>query len=695
MRPSYSHQRATQKVDIGADLSRMAQLRSDIAAKYGVKNKKPIIPEGMTFLQWCERLAADGLKVDGKPFRLDDRPALRWIYDQVPSTHEQAFRHTLVLMKCAQVGFTVMEMLATIYLGLKFSPSTVGMFLPDQALAQFKSTERFMPVLRTIPDAYALMTQDAPDGSGRKMGEGNVRTRRIADSLFVFSWTSGRVTTESMPMDILAFDEVQEMTLADMEKTRERLSGSPVRYNLMGSTANWPDTDIHHWFKSGTQHQFHTRCPACDVRRPLDEYFPNCIAFDPGTVDMLTGRPGTYRYVCEAGHWIDDPQDGEWIPKDPTAWIVSAHFPQFLSPTITAGEIMDKYTSSTDKKNFHNRVLGKPFLDPSQVPVSLEHMANCVAHGKAAGVRWKKGALGAFMGIDQMGNFNVVVIKERMADGRQAVIHIEEIYSEDPFARCDELMKAYGVAVAVVENNPNYNDSAKFARRHAGRVFICNGFGSLPDEMVRWGDAPKLDVSERRTSEDERDRYTVKCDQFKCMQTSFGRFTTKIPTCLWPDPQELFQDVIDKEIKKREAIAPRAFLHFTKTALVTEKDEETNQFKRRVVKLGIDPHFSYANQLCDVAWARAHGTATFHIPDVRNEIEERREKALSMNMPGLPTNIVGMLEQLPDGDICGNCEAYPRDDEGFMDARAMCSVRHFMVQAKDPGCPMFVELEAP
>jgi hypothetical protein len=38
-------------------------------------------------------------------------------------------------MKCAQVGFTVMEILATIYLGLRFAPSTVIMFLPDMNLA--------------------------------------------------------------------------------------------------------------------------------------------------------------------------------------------------------------------------------------------------------------------------------------------------------------------------------------------------------------------------------------------------------------------------------------------------------------------------------------------------------------------------------------------------------------------------------
>jgi hypothetical protein len=665
------------------------------------------IPPDMTFRQWCESLAQErtdlrtgeklpALRIDGKPFTLDDRPAMAWLYDQIPSTREEAFRRTLVLMKCTQVGFTVMEMLATIYLGLKFQPCTIGMFLPDLALAEGKSTERFMPIVRTIPEAHKLMTMDAADGSGRRTGEGNVRRRRIGEALFLFGWTSGKATTESFPMDVLTFDEVQEMSLPQMEKARERLSASSFRYNLMGSTANWPDSDIHHWYKRGTQHRFHTECPTCLKRRPLDDYFPACIAWDPDQLDPLTQRPGVHRYVCENGHWIDDTQRGEWIPENPDARIVSAHFPQMLSPTISPGEIMEKFTTSTDRKNFYNRVLGKPWLDPSQIPVTLEHMARCVEEGKAAGVVWKTRARGAFMGIDQMGQFNVVVIKERLPDGRQAVIHLEEIYSDDPFARCDELMDDYGVAVCVVEINPNFNDAHKFANRHPGQVFLCNGFGELPDDLVKWGDAPKLDVSERRTAEEARTRYTVTADQFKCMQASFARFTAEVPLCLFPDPNELAQDVIDHGVKQRALIAPRAFEHFTKTALVVEKvrdatgnEATTNQYKRVVRKIKIDPHFSYANQLCDVAWSRAHGTAQFIFQDDGAVNEGRRNLAETLDLRGLPNQVLAQLEPLPSGEVCGRCTACPMGPHGPPD-RFFCATRQLETGATDLGCPVFV-----
>lgn len=649
-----------------------------------------VIGPNETFRQWCERLAEEGLKVDGKPFTLDNRPAMAWIYDQVPSTVDEAFRLVLVLMKCAQVGFTVMEMLATIYLGIKFGPATVGMFLPDTNLADIKSSKRFMPVVRTIPAVHKLMTMEAADGSGRKSGEGNVRVRQIGDAMFVFSWTTGRATTESIPMDILSYDEVQEMTLEQMEKTQERLSASEVRFTLMGSTANWPDADIHHWYKRGSQYRFHTECPACGTKKPLDDYFPECIRFN--------SISGLYRYVCPHGHEIEDTQRGEWIADNPAAdtpvdlsvpkkdrplRIRSIHFPQFLSPTISAEEIIFAYNSATDMKNFFNRKLGKPYLDPSQVPVSLEHLAACVEAGKRAGIVWKSRARETYMGIDQMGNFNVHVIKERLPDGRQACIHIEETYCEDPFERSAELMELYGVAVCVVEINPNYNDAKKFANRFRGRVFICNSFGSLQEDMIQWGDAPKLGTSDRRTNEEERDRYTLRMDQYKCMQVSMARFTAKDPVCLFPDPQGLMQEVVEKGQRQAVAVLPRMFHHFTKTALVAEKDEETNQFRRSVKKVGIDPHFSYANMLCDVAWARSHGTSTFIIPQAGADRKQPLVPA-AIAPPVIARAIQEQVEAL-DGDKCASC--VNRDAH-----TNHCHEIGMRIRPTDPACWAFVRV---
>lgn len=635
-----------------------------------LSSSQRVIGPDETFLQWCERLEAEGLKVDGHPFTLSNRPSIRFIYDLIPSTIEKAYGRTVIMMKCAQVGFTVMEMLASMYMALKFPPCAIGMYLPDMKLAAAKSSERFMPIVRTVPAAYERMV--VPSEQGRRGGEGNVLIRNMGDSRFYFLWTSGKAMTESFPMDILSFDEVQEMSIESMEKTRERMSASRIRFTLMGSTANWPDSDIHFWYKRGTQHQFHTRCPHCGDAHVLDEYFPDCIGYDE--------EQREYRYVCKSCKgWIDDPQDGEWIPKNPDARDVSVHYPQFLSPTITPREIIEAYNNADDMKNFYNRKLGKPYTDPSQVPVNLEMLNLCAEDGMAAGLVWKQRARGTFMGIDQMGFYNVAIIKERMADGRQAVIHLEYIFNDDPFGRCSALMDQYGVQICVVETLPNYNDAKRFALRHPGRVFLA-GYAQIKDEMLRWGDAPRLDTSERRTSEEERDRYTVTLDQYKCMQVSMARFAKR--QCLFPDPSGLVQEYGEKGPKVMTPVCKDvAFLHFTKTALVAEKDDEQKIYKRKVVKVGIDPHTSYANMLCDVAWARAHGTSIFVLPEP--EKVSIRRSSVSQAMPGLPEPVLQMVDDLPEGEVCGRCLSYDPETRH-------CNERRMIVRAKDQGCFMFM-----
>lgn len=644
---------------------------------FKVNPKTDIAPE-TTFRQWCEQLSREGLKVDGFPFTLDNRPAMAWIYDQIPTTIEEAYKGMFVLMKCAQVGFTIMEMLAAIYVGVKFEPCKIGLYLPDKTLAAAKSSERFLPVVRSIPKVHARLGVEKVDSDGNsstKGGEGNVMIRSMGDSRFHFLYTSGKAMTESFPMDVLTFDEVQEMTPSDIEKTSERLSASRIRYKLLGSTANWPDADIHFWYQRGTQHQFHTECPSCKKANILDEYFPDCIGYDR--------ESNEYRYVCmHCKGWLDDSQRGEWLAKNPDAAFVSAHFPQFLSPTISPRDIMESYNNADDMKNFYNRKLGKPYTDPSQVPVTLEILNDCARLGMAAGLEWKQRAKNTFMGIDQMGAFNVVIIKERMQDGRQAVIHLEYIFDNDPFVRCDHLLAAFGVQCCVLETLPNYNDAKRFSGRHPGKVFLAN-YAKIEEGMVRWGDAPKLDTSERRTDEKERDRYTVTLDQYKCMQVAMARFQKRL--CLFPDPSGLVQDYREKGQTKTTAVCKDvAFLHFTKTALVTIKDDEEKKYKRKVVKVGIDPHTSYANMLCDVAWSRAYGTAQFILPSgEKSEGTNKIQAHVEKTMPGLPKQVIEMVQEIPQGEICGRCAAFNKET-------GQCKERLLIVSARDPGCALFV-----
>ena len=672
-----------------ANRSAEGRLRKDLTVELASFAIKPI-PDEMGCLQWVRTLEEEridpvtgemcpALKVDGRPFSLADRPTLARIFDEIPSTREEAYRTMIAVRKCSQVGFTVLEMLVAIYFALKFDGLKIGMFCPDMQLSRSKSRDRFLPIVGGIPEAHKPMLQANARSNGGPGGEGNLTTRKLGGSIFYFLWTSGKATTESRPMDVVMFDEVQEMKISHMEKAIERMSASNFKFILMGSTANWPDQDIDYWYKKGSQHRFHTRCPTCGVEEPLDDYFPKCIKFDPTYPDRETGIPGDYRYVCRQEHWIDHPQVGEWKADNPGAITrkrVSFHYHQMLSPTISPREMFEAYVDADDMKNFFNRKLGKPYQDPDQVPVNLEHLNKCVEAGKLAGVAWKKRARDTFMGIDQMGKFNVAIIKERLPDGRQAVIHVEEITDADPFERCSALKGLYGVRVCVVEQLPNFNDAHRFANRHPGRVFLCNGYGRMAEGYLRWGDGPNLRANERRTAEESLARYTVRIDQFKAMQVSLRRLVQT--ACLFPDPHELVQEIQDKKTGKRTVavLKDRTFPQFMSVALVTERPDPTQRTLRTAVKkVGIDPHHAFANMLCDVAWARAHGTATFILTD----IDDSPDSARAIGPLGLPEPVAAVILRTNQAaqHRCHDCFFYTPDpdkpgEEGVTSALGHC-----------------------
>lgn len=662
-----------------------------------------VIPAGITFRDWCLELGRMGLKVDGKPFTLEKRYALEFVYDQIPSTAEQARKATLVVMKGAQVGLTVWEMLANIYLSLRLYPCTVGAYVPDRTLAAYKSTERFMPILRLVPTAYAMLRETV--SSAYRTGEGNVLTRSIGASKVLFLWTSGKVTTESYPMDVMAFDEVQEMDLADIEKAEERMSASAIKFKMLLSTAKYPGEDIDYWYQRGSEHHFHTACD-CPDGVVLDMVFLDadntiqCIVFNDGAYDAQ-GAPRDYIYRCpKCNAHIPDSQvpklvngvpigDKGWVATNPAAPYISVHYPQTLSATVTPREMYESYVSATNLENFFQRKLGRPWVDPSKVPITAEILQKCVEEGARAGIRWKAGSAGSYMGIDQMGGFNFVIIKERLPDGRQALIHAEAIFGPDPFMSCDKLMKRYRVQVCVVENLPNFNDAMRFAQRHKGRVFVAD-YGAVEGEAIAWRDQNMGD-GKRKTSADERLRYTVAIDQYRCMQISMARMIKQ--ALLFPDPKALQQEYREKNERKRVALLQDIiFNHFQKTALVTErvdKDGDERRLRKRVLKVGIDPHASYANMLCDVAWARAHGTSSFILPDTT---PEKREAPVS------PKDVVQTsplavlkhaqegLKQIPAGEVCGRCTAFDKE-------KSFCRERFLTVAAKDPGCLVFDEVQ--
>ncbi len=654
------------------------------------------IPENMGFREWCELLASKGLTVDRKPFKLSDRPALIPIYEAIPTTREQAKEQILVIQKSTQIGLTIWEVMADLYMATKWSPVNIGLYLPDQSTASFKSEHRFMPILRSAPELYHELThRREPDGRMIKVGEGNVMTRQYAQSI-MFLWTSGRVSTESRPMDVVSLDEVQEMTLDQIDKVMARTGDSDVAFKLLLSTANIAEADINAWYLKGSQEVWHTKCPNCgdlsDLSDPAGIFPDKSIAYNNG--EYPEAPANDYIWTCpHCSAWIRDPQQGEYVVTRPVRdnmHIRSFLLPRTISPRITPRKMyLDWKGAKTgnQKKSFYNRQLARPYIDADQMPVTIAHCEAAAKEGIRRGVVWEKRATpGGYyvMGLDQMAQYTCAVIKKRMPNGMQAVVHVEAIMNDDPFGRSAELMDEFNISVCVLEQNPNATEARRFANlpRLRGRVFLNTGFSANPQaDAITWQD--QISRSDKRTSEEDRSRYACTISQYKCMQMALYR--VRDLTCLFPDPDLLEQDVLDEGRPKRVVILrDMVWDHKTKVALVVEQDEQERKPKLKVIKVSRDdPHFAYAMMLCDIAWSRQQGTGTIIIPDadLLHGPETEHAKTVVESLPGLPTTVVDIIDTLPLS-VCGRCS-------NFNAEKNYCMARSFNTMPRDPSCELY------
>jgi len=271
------------------------------------------------------------------------------------------------------------------------------------------------------------------------------------------------VTTESLPLDAVMFDEVQDMQLSEIERAQERPSASPLRVSIRLSTANFAGSDIDYFFERSDQRVFYTRC-RCPGGIALGDAWdsrsgPLCIGEGNGSTP---GVPQGPFFLCPRCRMvIQNPRDGAFRPRKPEVKSIGFHFAQLLSPRQTAATILEKWLSRVDTKNFYNRVLGRPFNDPSWFPVTQEDLERAQNPDLRWGVPDPDSVDEIFMGVDQMGHDNHVVITGRR-DGRIRLLHLEIVQDENPWRRCAELMRQYRVDVAAVEMLPQLQRSAPF-----------------------------------------------------------------------------------------------------------------------------------------------------------------------------------------------------------------------------------------
>jgi len=580
----------------------------ELLAKASEKEMKGLMAED--FALWA---TYSGVEVDGRHLEFDNHRYLLPIY--------QDNSKEIVWMKAAQLGATVYLLLRLLWFCRNYTLKA-GLYFPTGEGVEVLSKDRLKPLINSNLELATNINDDA-----NTLGLKQINNIYHKLSSLYMLYVGGRASKDSVPLDVIAFDEVRLIDPLDIDQCMERISHSSMKYQMFMSTAGLPESDIHARFLRGTQLTWHVKCNCSGGMIP-SECFPDCIVeriAKGGEREVLLRCP-----VCK--YIIRDPQNGNYVAHNPTADFNSYAVSQLISKFISPKEIWDAYKTTTNKQEFYNAKLGMPFVDKANRPVSDDVFNGCINPD----IKWykhftdnrQKRAVYA-MGIDQhRGNCFVVIVK-RDKDGNKQLAHLELIDSENPayweanpntgqmepvspFKRVYKIYKEFNIGLGIVDAMPNANEATQLARDMTGRCYIAWYKDTPTGDMVSWTDRVKYKEAVKKGSQNIKLKWQVTLNRYQSLDFTLGHFVDR---AIQIPPVSAFTQVARNMTTGHfEEIELANELREHAKRMIRQKrvlDENTGRHRMEWVQVGGEAHWIHALNYALIAMERLRRATMF------------------------------------------------------------------------------------
>lgn len=538
--------------------------------------------------------ATAGLKVDHRDFSFINR---RFLIDLYKAATENQI---ISFMKSAQMGATVWLLLFLLYMSVNWKsrinrPIKSAIYFPTEKGVEEMSKDRLQPIIDSNREILSQIKRNTKDDT--------LSLKRVGQSSLYLRSIGGSVSKDSTPLDIICFDEVRLMLLADIYQTYERTSASELKIRFHVSTAGYPNAEIHKLFKRGDQQFFHTVCQRCGYDFVAPFFWPDGVIAE----HKIGPKAGQVYYICpKCRGKIEDMQNGLYVKHNPQSDECSLHVSQLISGTISAKEVWKVWVDAENIKEFYNSKLGLPWIDAENKPVDEAILNECIR----TDLVWGGDRRQTCMGVDQKAGMLHVVIAKKYGNERR-IVWYEIVESIEPFQRLGQLMKEFDVKVCLLDYMPNTNEAMRFANDHNGRVWLTV-YKDDALEMVQWADRHKKAEKFRKGTSEIYQKYKVVLDRYKTIDFSMSLFGKGLASFPPPTgPGALIQTCRHPTTHKTEpqnTWKEHAYLHFQN--IVREKniiDETTGKFRMKWRNLDLDPHTVHAWNYCAIAMERHAG----------------------------------------------------------------------------------------
>ena len=421
-----------------------------------------------TCSRWAEYRRIMGGDFPG-PMKFDKWPWSREIHDAQASL--------IAVMKAAQMALTESAVNRALYTVIERRKNVLYV-LPTQHNASDFSQARFGPALILSPYLAGSFTKT-----------NNIGLKQAGGVTLYIRGSKSKANLRSLDVADVILDELDVMDRQQVWASTERSSGHLDTSLFAISTPTVPNHGIHLLYQQGSQEHWFFPCPHCKQRVELT--WPDCIQIcgdhvnDPRVHESYLKCPKCQKKL-EQENKPEYLTLGKWEPTvqdfDPEAR--SFYINQLYSFTVNAAKIVNMYLrSQTDVAaavEFYNQKIGIPYIpDGSQITDALIE-AVIRQYSKNEIFKLGKNRRLITMGVD-IGNLLHIVICEwfikDIGKDLNVTAQCKVLWCgtrlKNEFEQLDKLMRQYQVLHCVIDPEPNFNDTIRFARRFLGFVTPC------------------------------------------------------------------------------------------------------------------------------------------------------------------------------------------------------------------------------
>ena len=493
--------------------------------------------ENLPILDWVQKvqLGAGPFQIDGHEYQIDQ------LHDESPRQ---------VYKKGAQLGETEVNVLKSMH-GLisgRYPQGVLYLFPTVNDVTDF-SKGRFSPLLDDNPEISDLVRNtDSVSVKRIRKSMLYLRGARVTGKIEGIKKTSSSL--KGIPVDRIAFDEVDEMDPSMIDLALERLSHSKVKEEAYLSTPSIPDFGIDRLYNQSDARLWMIRCQRCGTETCLEIEFPCCL------LELSDGR---VIRVCKKCKGEIFPKDGHWLAqypsrsKDLVGWWIS----QLNSAYVDPGKILKAFRNPPNRNltEFYNSKLGMAYISADN-RLTVNDVYSCCGQDVMA---MNHGGPCA-MGVDIGGLLNVLVGFKPKEKTLQ-VCYMARVSS---FNDVHDIAQRFNVKFAVVDMEPELRKAREFQAGEPYPVFLCDYVDSVVTGPV-WDEEKKI-VKVNRTEV---------CDTTHDLVASSGPF------------------VLPRRNEEVEVFAKQ----LCNIAKVLQEDPETGSREYRYRKLGEDHYRHCLNYL--------------------------------------------------------------------------------------------------